>query len=63
MEASEKLTIDDVVTLLRTWAANRLHGKITLHLDEGRLIGIRPGPYLRTATQFQRHLPEVKQAP
>ncbi len=62
MEGSEKLGIDDVVTLLRTWAANRLYGKITLHLEEGRIIGIRPGPYLRTATQFRRHLSEVKQA-
>ena len=62
MEGSEQLRIDDVVSLLRTWAANRLYGKITIHLEEGRIIGIRPGPYLRTATQFRRHLPEVKQA-
>ena len=61
MEATEKLTIDDVVILLRTWAANRLYGNITLQLEEGRLVGIRPGPYLRTATQFRSHLPEVKQ--
>ena len=62
MDGSEKLRIEDVVTLLRTWAANRLYGKITVHIEEGRIIGIRPGPYLRTATQFRRHLPEVKQA-
>ncbi len=60
MEPSEKLQIDDVVALLRTWAANRFYGKITLHLEEGRIIGIRPGPYLRSATDFRRHLPELK---
>ncbi len=62
MEPSEKLRIDDVVALLRTWAANRLYGAITVNLEEGRIVGIRPAPYLKTASQFRRHLPEVKQA-
>lgn len=60
MEASERLKIDDVVALLHAWAANRLYGAITIHVEEGRIIGIRPGPYLRTATDFRRHLPELK---
>ena len=63
MEPAEKLTIDDVVTLLRTWGANRLYGKLTVHIEDGRIVGVRPAPYLRDAAQFRRHLPEVKQAP
>jgi len=63
MEPGEKLTIDDVVTVLRTWTANRMHGKVTVHVQDGGIVGLRPAPYLQTATQLRRHLPEVKQAP
>ncbi len=34
MEPGEKLTIDDVVTVLRTWTANRMHGKVTVHVQD-----------------------------
>lgn len=62
MDGSERLGIDDVVTLLRVWAANSLWGKIEIAMEDGRVVGIRPAPYLKDAGQFRRHLPEVKQA-
>ena len=63
MEASEKLQIDDIVTLLRTWRANETYGSITVQLQQGRISSIKPQPIIQTAKDFRRHLPEVKQTP
>ena len=57
----DKLTLDDVLALLRRWAAVHAWGTVTIHFSNGAVNRIEPAPVIHNYGDLKTHYPRLGQ--